>query len=200
MPSDAFPEPFEPLHAVESAEPSTPPKPLLDRTLPKGVTQDPSVDSEALDPCRTGAVKRQCVAARKAGGRCTAPALTGLVLCSAHAGKLDSTAGGKARAKALRDSKNQAVNRLVEARMGTRAVVASALAEKHDEVRATIHGLADRAADGDRQAALALIPWINQGLGMPGQPLDQGAADGGQVEDLSKLSTAQLKALLIPHQ
>ena len=94
MASDALAEPNPPT-APHGAKPDDEPHlhavAALDRSLPEGVTRDPSVDWEALDPCRTGAAKRQCVAARKSGGRCTAPALTGQVLCSAHAGRLDAS-------------------------------------------------------------------------------------------------------------
>lgn len=170
--------------------------PSLDRTLPEGVTRDPTVDWEALDPCRTGAVKRQCVATRKSGGRCTAPALTALVLCSAHAGKLDASLGGKTRAERVNARKDEAETRFVEARLGTRAVVASALAAKHEQIRAAISALADLAAEGDRQAALALIPWINQGLGMPGAVAPESNASD-TPKDLRSLSTHELRAMLM---
>ena len=89
-----------------------------------------------------------------------------------------------------------AENRAAAARLGTRGVVAEALREKHAEIRLAIHGLADRAASGDRAAALALIPWPNQGMGMP--------ATSGSVEvstpegamPLDALDTASLRALL----
>jgi hypothetical protein len=197
MASDALSEPFAPREAEPGVEPHLRAVEALDRTLPKGVTRHPSVDWEVLDPCRTGAAKRQCVAVTKAGQRCSAPALTALVLCSAHAGRLDARAGGRARAKALRDAKDLAETRFVEARLGTRAVVASALAAKHAEIRSAISALADMAAEGDRQAALALIPWINQGLGMPGSVVPLANASDNEARDLRSLSTAELRALLM---
>jgi hypothetical protein len=88
---------------------------------------------------------------------------------------------------------------MVEARMGTRAVVASALREKHEELRATVHQLADRAAAGDRQCALALLPFMTQALGTPAQstPIEVGIPEGGTA-DLRTLTTEQLRALLAP--
>ena len=82
--------------------------------------------------------------------------------------------------------------------MGTRAIVAAALREKAPELRAAIHQLADRAAAGDRQCALALIPYLNQGYGMPGAEVPTVVQVEGQELDLSTLDTASLQALLHP--
>ena len=82
--------------------------------------------------------------------------------------------------------------------MGTRAIIAAALAEKHDEVRAAVHALADAAADGDRQCALALLPFMTQALGTPVQATPTSVLVEGEELDLSTLDTASLKALLTP--
>jgi len=185
MPSDALdmPSTSEPLESV-------PAEPLAAWTLA------PGVDLDSEDPALVAEGKRICIALTKAGARCSAPALTAANLCSAHAGRLDARRGGQARAEKLRLGREDAEKRAADARLGTRAIVTAALAEKHEQIRLAIHGLADRAADGDRAAALALIPWINQGLGMP--------ATSGSVEvhtpegalPLDALDTASLRALL----
>jgi hypothetical protein len=172
----------------------------LDRTIPEGVQVAGEVDQGAEDPALGEDGVRRCIALTRAGERClTRPALD-LVLCNAHAGRLDPRKGGQARARKLRLVAERAMDRRAEAALGTRAVVAAALREKHDEIRAAIHLLADQASAGDRQAALALIPWINQGLGLPaaqaGLVTDPNT---GEQTDLSALSTAQLKALLASH-
>jgi hypothetical protein len=59
--------------------------------------------------------------------------------------------------------------------MGTRAVVASALAEKAEQVHEAVRLLCDSAAAGDLKSAQALIPWINQALGTrPVTPFSSG--------------------------
>ena len=165
MPSDAIEVLSDgaDVDLVSAPEPAT-----LDHSMPEGVVVHPDVDWGADDPSAVPGRQRQCVAVTKAGHRCTVPAIAGLVLCSAHAGRLDSSAGGHARAQKLRLVAEEAETRMVEARMGTRAVVASALREKHEELRATVHQLADRAAAGDRQCALALLPFM-QGYKMRGE-------------------------------
>ena len=171
----------------------------LDRGLPDTVTLAAGVDLDTEDPCDVGGTYRLCVAATKRGARCSAPALTNAILCTAHAGRLDASAGGKARAEQLRLVAEEAQERAINARLGTRAIVAAALAEKHAEIRLAVHQLADAAAEGDRQCALALLPYMTQALGLPSTaqatPIPTG--DGGEV-DLSTLDTAQLKALLAP--
>jgi hypothetical protein len=167
-----------------------------DFAIPDGVTVAPGVDLDALDPAEVGGRTRQCVAATLAGERCRAPAIREMLVCSLHAGRLDSSAGGHARAQKLRLVAEEAETRMATARMGTRAIVAAALAEKHEEIRLAVHDLADRAADGDRQAALALLPYMTQALGTPAQagPVTLPTEDG--EVDLSTLDTASLRALL----
>ena len=168
----------------------------IEWALPEGLTLAPEVSLDAHDPADVGGPRRLCVALARAGTRCRATAPRGAILCNAHAGTLDSSAGGHARAAKLRLVREGAENRAAAARLGTRGVVAEALREKHAEIRLAIHGLADRAASGDRAAALALIPWLNQGMGMP--------ATSGSVEvstpegamPLDALDTASLRALL----
>ena len=125
--------------------------------LPDGVTVAAEVDLDSPDPTLTEG-RRRCVSVSKAGTRCQVNAITGLLVCSAHAGRLDSSAGGKAKAEKLRLVAEEAQERAINARLGTRAIVAAALAEKHAEIRLAVHQLADAEAEGDRQCALALLP------------------------------------------
>ena len=192
MPSDALALPSDENGGYEAAS-----EPLA--LIPPGITLAPEVDSEAADPALTEGGRRVCVAATVAGPRCQAPAIRDLILCSAHAGRLDSAAGGRARAEQLRLVRDEAQNREITARLGTRAIVANALKEKHEEIRLAVHALADLASEGDRQAALALIPWINQGLGMPSPTQATAVVQvEGEELDLKSLDTAQLRALLAP--
>lgn len=185
MRSDALPLPSdeEPLETEAAPE-----RPAW--TLAEGV------DLDADDPARLDDGRRLCVAATKAGTRCSAPAITTEILCSIHAGRLDPAAGGHARAHSLRLVREEAQERAVEAAMGTRATIAAALREKHAEIRLAVHGLADRAADGDRQAALALLPFVTQALGTPSPSGPDVVRVEGESVDLSALDTASLKALL----
>jgi hypothetical protein len=88
----------------------------------------------------------------------------------------------------------------VLSRLGTRAVVAQALLEKHEQVATAIRLLADDAADERAphaqrlKSAQALIPWIDQALGRPTEHVEQKAPSS--VEDLEALSTAELQALV----
>lgn len=165
---------------------------------PPAWTLGPGVDLDALDPTLTDGGRRVCIAATKAGARCQAPAIRDEVLCSHHAGRLDAAAGGHARAQKLRLVRESAENRVITARMGTRATIAAALAEKHEQIRLAVHNLADRAADGDRQAALAILPFITQALGTPAAAAPTLVGEGADAVDLSALDTASLKALLSP--
>ena len=84
--------------------------------------------------------------------------------------------------------------------MGTRAVVAAALAEKHEQVAAAVQLLADDAANKDAphtqrlKSAQALIPWLNQALGMPTERVERTVPQS--VDELQAMSTADLAALV----
>ena len=195
MPSDALGVPSDEDSFEEAANGLVEPS-RLDAILPAGVTVAPEVALDSDDPAYVQGRTRQCVALTKAGARCSVPAVAGILVCTAHAGRLDASAGGKARAQKLRLVSEEAQNREITARMGTRAIVASALAEKHEEIRLAIHELADRAADGDRQCALALLPYMTQALGTPAQAGPAVLPTGEGEVDLSTLDTASLRALL----
>ena|SRR5215207_5706567 len=78
--------------------------------------------------------------------------------------------------------------------MGTRSVVATALAEKAEQLHQAVGLLCDSAAAGDLKSAQALIPWINQALGMPTEPVEHRVP--GSLDELEQMDTAQLEALV----
>lgn len=197
MPSDALELPARPELALVPVDETAVQAPELDRSIPPGERVHEDVDWELADPSLAPGRSRQCVAATRAGARCSAGAPHGRVLCNAHAGRLDSSAGGHARARRKREEREEAQNRAIEARLGTRAIIAAALREKAPELRAAIHQLADRAAEGDRQAALAILPFLDQAHGRPGAELPATIPLGdGEELDLRGLDTASLQALL----
>lgn len=163
--------------------------------VPASVRISAEVDLTRLDPAahdtRPG---RQCIAVKKAGGRCTAPARKDGLLCTAHAGHLDSTAGGHARAAKIREQKGEAEERMVASRLGARAVIRQSILDRHDDLRATIDNLLDDAKGGDRRAQQILLGYLTQGFGSPTVP--DGAEtppDGGL--DVTQLSTEELRDL-----
>lgn len=163
-------------------------------TFPPGVGWADGVDIEAEDPALLDSGRRSCVTVTRAGARCGAPPLRGHLLCTPHAGLLDSRAGGAAKAKKRREAEEKAESQVATARLGTRAVVAAALASKHREITSAIGVLADSAASGDVRSAQALIPWINQGLGMPTERLEHRVP--GSLDELKALETSQLEELV----
>lgn len=54
--------------------------------------------------------------------------------------------------------------------------------------------LCDSAAAGDLKSAQALIPWINQALGMPQERVQH--TTPSTLEELERMDTAQLEALV----
>ena len=103
-----------------------------------------------------------------------------------------------ARAEQLRLVRDEAQERAITARLGTRATIAAAFAERGDDLRLVVHDLIDRAKDGDRQCALALLPYMSQALGTPTVAAPTTVQVDGEDMDLSALDTASLKALLTP--
>jgi hypothetical protein len=170
------------------------PPPALE--LPAGIEPHVDVDLDADDPALLADGRRSCITASRAGTRCKATPKRGELLCNVHAGRLDPAAGGHALAAKRRLDAERVEKAELEARLGTRAIVAAALREKAPQIRLAIGQLADRAADGDRACALALIPWLNQGLGMPAPTDHAPLVVEGEELDLSTLDTASLRALL----
>jgi hypothetical protein len=162
--------------------------------LPDGTALAEGIDLDAEDPAEEERGRRRCIATKKAGGRCTAPAANGYLLCGIHAGLADPRKGALARAKKLREARERREDRAAVARLGTRAVVATALAEKAEQVHQAVRLLCDSAAAGDLKSAQALIPWINQALGMPTERVEH--RKPGSLEELEQMDTAQLEALV----
>jgi len=78
--------------------------------------------------------------------------------------------------------------------MGTRAVVAEALVAEAANVDRAVRVLCEAAAKGDIAAAKALIPWLNQALGMPQERVQH--TTPSTFEELEQMETAQLEALV----
>jgi len=68
------------------------------------------------------------------------------------------------------------------------------LAEKAEQVHQAVRLLCDSAAAGDLKSAQALIPWINQALGMPTERVQH--TTPSTLEELEQMDTAQLEALV----
>lgn len=162
--------------------------------LPPGVGWADGVNIDADDPCLIDSGRRICIAVKRAGGRCGAPAVGDELLCSMHSGRADPRLAAKTRHENAAQRQEDAETKVALARMGTRALVAAALARKHSEIDKAIGHLADAAAKGDLKSAQALIPWLNQGLGMPTERLEHRTP--GSREELEQLETAQLEALV----
>jgi hypothetical protein len=168
---------------------------MLD-SVPLDIAIDSEVDTSGLtDPAHLeGSPKRRCIAVRRAGGRCTVTALHSHVLCGAHSGLLDPSEGARAKAEAMRERRISAEERARLARLSSRDVIREAMAEKHVQLRATVHTLLDAAATGDVQAAKLVGPYINQAEGMPTErtvslpPESEG--------DIKAMPTADLLALV----
>ena len=160
----------------------------------------PSVDMSAEDPCRIpGDSWRRCIASRSDGERCGASVPHEERYCAAHAGKLDPSKGGKAKAAKLQAEKDEAHALAVEARLGTRAILARVFQDRHDDVRAIVNGLLDDAKDESlpsrerRACRLALLPFIDQALGKPKEQVELTVPT--TVEEVKDLSLSDLYKL-----
>jgi hypothetical protein len=153
-----------------------------------------SVDMTAVDPAHVeGRNGRKCIAATKAGARCPAPALHGLLRCSVHAGRMSARQGGQARAARLAAEKAEARERRIEAQAGPRAVVLRVLQERGEDLAAAVGALLSAAATGDLAAAKALPLYLNQALGQPTVPVEiEQTRMGTGVEELSDEALAAL--------
>lgn len=175
--------------ASEPAEPLTRDEML--EAIPLHITVWDEVNLDAADPAETD-TRRQCVAVRRAGGRCTATAPANSLLCNAHSGVLDPRAGGLARAQQQREASESQEERERVGRLGTRALIADTLAAQGLKVKRTVEVLLDAASQGDLAAAKAVIPYLNQGLGMPTEHVALSAPETS--EDLAAMGTADLAA------
>jgi hypothetical protein len=79
-------------------------------------------------------------------------------------------------------------------KLGTRAVVAEALAAEAANVERAVKLLCQSAGGGDLAAAKALIPWINEALGMPTERVEH--RPPSTLQDLEKMDTAELERLV----
>jgi len=162
-------------------------------TLSADVTPHPEVDLHAPDPAVKDG-KRFCVSTRRDGERCGAFASTGFLLCVAHRGLLDASRGGNALAAKRREARERAEREVAARALGTRALVAEVFEERALEVRRTVEHLLTAAATGDRAAAQALLPWIDQALGRPTERVE--TTSTRTVEDVRSLDPASLQALV----
>jgi hypothetical protein len=79
-------------------------------------------------------------------------------------------------------------------RLGTRAVVAEALVAEAEKVDRAVRHLVDAAAGGDIAAAKALIPWLNQALGMPQERVQH--TTPSTLEELERMDKGELDELV----
>lgn len=161
--------------------------------LPATITVADTVDLDAEDPA-LAAGKRTCVSTRRDGERCGAAAVGGELLCSLHSGRLSPADGARAKAKRRSEANERTERALSLQRLGTRAVVAQTLVAEADNVEATVRSLLARASQGDIRAATALIPWLNQGLGMPTERVE--AVLPTSPEQVAEASSEALSALV----
>lgn len=162
-------------------------------SLPDTITVADTVDLEAEDPTLLG-TRRTCVSTRRDGERCGAAAVGGELLCSLHSGRLSPEQGQKALRERRNEAKINAERALSLQKLGTRAVVAQKLASEAALVEATVLSLLTKAATGDLRAATALIPWLNQGLGMPTERVE--AVLPTTASEVAEASSEALSALV----
>ena len=161
--------------------------------IPDGLKLADGIDLDSPDPALVEG-RRQCVAARKGGGRCSGPPTTHRLVCAIHAGLADPSTAARIRAERRRHALAQAEDRVAERRLGVRAALAAQLAREAAKVEATVQHLLDAGAAGDLRSAQALLPWIDQALGKPLERVETSAPTTPQ--ELESLSTSELEALI----
>lgn len=165
--------------------------------IPLHVVIADGVNLDSADPALIeDSGRRACVAERRAGGRCTAPPATHSLLCNAHSGRLDASAGGHARARQVRERQESQEERARLARLGPRAVIAETLAANASRLQRTVEVLLTAASEGDLAAAKLVAPYINQAHGMPAQRVETHEVSDDTLGDLSSLTTEQLQQRL----
>ena len=160
-------------------------------SFPAGVTVAAGVDLGADDPA-AGGPRRRCVAVTRAGKRCPTAPRTGEVLCAAHAGHLDASAGGRARAQHLALVREEAQNREINARLGARAVIAARAIERASDLRQAFDVVLDDTIARERGAARNLLGML--ALAFPEMARRAEEQTPGS-DELTTLSTDQLRAL-----
>ena len=181
---------------IGEEEPAIPTREQMLEAIPDGLQLSDDVELDNDDPALTDSGRRACIAERRAGGRCTAPPLTGWLLCSAHGGQLDPRSGGLALAEKRREARIGAEETSRLARLGTRGVIADTFARRALAVRATLDLLLDDAERGDKAAARLLLPFLNQGLGLPTETTVLVHGDPTSEADLDAMSTSELAAFV----
>lgn len=171
--------------------------------LPDAIQIAAGIDLDADDPAHvdeqfhggrhTGA-RRRCVSVRLDGERCASRAMNGFLLCPLHEGRNDPRKAAHALHTRRREAKRHAESVLQLQRLGTRAVVAEALVAEAANVDKAVRLLCTAAGNGDLNAAKALIPWLNQALGMPTERVEHRLPGG--LEELEQLEEAELERLV----
>ncbi len=163
--------------------------------IPQDVRVWPEVEMDSDDPAYVDSLgRRQCIATKKAGGRCTVGAMHVALTCAVHSGVLDPQVGGLARAAKRRDAREVTEEQMRLARLGARGVIAQILNEEHLNLAGTVRTLLRAAAAGDTQAAKAVVPYLNQGFGMPTETVSLSAPQTS--DEIASMSTADLVALV----
>lgn len=167
---------------------------MLD-AIPLNVTLWHEVKLDSEDPAWSEeAGRRVCIAARRAGGRCTVRPVHDGLLCGAHSGLLDPSEGAHARAKAIRERRVSAEERTRLARLGARGALAERAAARAADLQRVFDVLVDAAMEGDLAAAKLVGPYLNQGLGAPTERVEVAAP--ASAEDVASLPTSDLIALV----
>jgi hypothetical protein len=165
--------------------------------IPDGLTLADGINLSLADPAYVGepGTPRRCIAARpeRQDGRCAMRAMRAGLVCSAHAGLLDSAAGGRARAEKRRLAVLAAEDRVAERSLGVRAALSAQLQREQAKIEQAVQHLIDVASAGDTKAAMALLPWLDQALGKP-MPLEQ--QSGSSTGDLAHLSSEELAEIV----
>ena len=117
------------------------------------------------------------------------------LLCPLHSQRMRAEDGGRAKGRATTRARRRRGERALSLqKLGTRAVVAEALVAEAANVERAVRLLCRSAGGGDLAAAKALIPWLNQALGMPDRA--GGAPAPFDAAELEQMSTAELERLV----
>lgn len=159
--------------------------------IPDRITLAPGVNLSLDDPSLDGK-RRRCVALTKKGERCPVACHGEGLLCAAHARRLDSVAGGHARARSLRLVREEREERMIEARSGARSIIAAKLIERASDLRKAVDVALDSAIAGERGAAKDLLGYLALAFPAPQTPEAQ---QQGEAGELQTLSTEELRSL-----
>ena len=171
--------------------------------LPDTVTVHPEIDLQADDPAHVDEPinaghgrqsRRRCIASKQNGERCGGRAMLQHLLCPLHGERLSPQQGAQALHAKRREAKRRAESALSLQKLGTRALVAQVFAERAAQVESALGLLLDSAAGGDLKSAQALLPWLNQALGMPTERVEQ--RPPSTLQELEQMDTAELERLV----